>query len=248
MRMAICVDTETQKYFTPAPQFNLKDKLLWEANKLRRYRYAEGLEGFKNLITVLGTYGIPATFFMMESLKNQIRITNPLFDIGSHGYSHKPLTLLPDEELAIEIGKCTGTSFGAPSNMIEDTNNQDRVINLLKRRGFKIIRWVGIENGLQQNHQDGVAELFKRHGILAVRGSKYFEGTSDEKYMTDLLNYIYAQKENPPKLPDKRIFVLSTHDFTHKDPTTIDYLIRVLKEDFEFVNLAQLAKETTNET
>jgi hypothetical protein len=244
MRICLCVDVETKKFLTPAPQFDIKDRAIWELNKLRRYRYADSLDGFANLVEVLKALQVPATFFVVEQLKSQaaqIHQNNPLFDIGSHSYSHQALTLLDDNALINELNQCTGVSFGAPSNMIEDVNYPNRVIGMLIKRGFKIIRWCGVENGKQQSHKDGVSHVFKRQGILAVQGSMYFEGTSDDNHMTKVLYAIEGSKN----LSDDYIFVLSTHDFSHRNTNNLFYLLNLIRTQFKFVNLVDLVQEAS---
>lgn len=248
MRVVICVDTETLYYFSPGPWQNQVDRYKWSINKLLwNFRYAQGYQGISLINKLFVKNNLPITLFAVEGVRYIIEKWDwhDKADIGSHGYSHKCLITMTDAELDKEFKAITpAISFAAPMNKIEDLDNPDRVYKHLVEKGFKIIRHQGPDSTRlkKQFHYDGVSYPKQTYpGLLKIRGTKYFEGTSSNKHIQEIIDALNFYKN----VPDTFIFCLSTHDFTWKD-TNIHKFYKVLDyitDNFELVNLKQLVDE-----
>jgi len=247
MRVAFCVDVETQHYFKPSPWFSFKNKVLWNLNKLRRYRYAKNLDGLWNVFFYFSEQELPLTLFCVEPIRKKIESMFDIpkyIDVGSHSATHNNFITMSDEELDEEFKKIKpATSFAAPGNMIQDLNNFDRIFKKLKKKGFKIIRYQGLDVSTvkKQKHSNKIEKVCSNKYLYYVWGSGYFEGTSSSTH----LHNIYRKLQKNKKLSDDYIFCLSTHEFTWKKNKLhiLANLVQFAQQEFKLVNFKQLVEE-----
>jgi len=190
------------------------------------------------------------SFYMGDFIEREMR--ESYFDLGLHAFSHEALTLESKEsvnsiiESAVRSAKSLGikpVSFGAPFNMIEDVKEPEKVYSVLKKNGIKIVRFAGVENGLNQRHEVAIRKPFMKYGLKAVQVSHYFEGNSSKS----LIRRILREMSLAVKLQNGEVYCLNTHDFTHRNISNLrvitDYALRLQKEDkIEIVNMSGLLR------
>lgn len=249
MRIALCVDTESLVWFKPSPLFGFKEKVIWNINKLRNYRYAKGLDGFWNLYETSVRFQIPITFFCVEEIRmklSAILYNIPHIELGSHSVTHECLLGMSDKQLEFEFDGISELvpcdSFAAPMNMIEDINQPERVYSLLKDKDIKIIRYVGTDNFQfkQQYHQDSISPIEIRYGVKCVHGSIYFEGKSNQQHINKVIDMIHQSST----LGDEYILCISMHDFTFTTKGLENFLkVYNVAKNHKLVTFRELAKE-----
>lgn len=248
MRVVLCVDAETLNYFSPGPWQSRIEKVKWFINnQLWGLRYAQGYDGLINLLNMSTGKKLPMTVFAVEHIRKWItyNITRyPFIDLGSHSASHKCLLTMTDKELEEEFEKIEPcTSFAAPMNMIEDSNNPDRVFKHLKKKRIKIIRYQGMDDVVMKGgrHCNQIYFLSERFGIKTIHGTNYFEGTSSNSHIQEILDDL---KEHH-YYDDSFIYCLSTHDFTWKESDRWKFrkVIDYIQAHFKVTTLAELSNE-----
>lgn len=163
-------------------------------------------------------------------------------DFGYHTLNHKPLTLIPDDELHREIRNIyNAASFSAPMWMIEDIENPSRIFDALKKQGYKITVYRGINEGISNRHGNKISKPTVKYGIKCVYTSNWFDGERNYK-IREILREIMQNSEKDA------VYCITTHDFSNKNLKNFEFLIKKLREMQEkgmikISNLAQLAKE-----
>jgi len=92
---------------------------------------------FKNVLPILKKYGIKAVFFINNGFfSNSERLMAEGHSLGGHGFSHKRLAEISEEELEREVWQSFRTEFFAYPYGDKRSFNK-KVVNEVKKAGFK---------------------------------------------------------------------------------------------------------------
>lgn len=148
--------------------------------------------------------------------------TNPLFDLGIHGFAHECLPLEKQDvadnciNAAISAAKqikIKPVSASAPFNITEDMKFPSTLYPALKKNGIKVVRYMGYEDYPKTfYHQFKVLKPYKKDGLIFVNGSNYFEGTSSLKHVKSIIKDIEKNLDKK-----EAVYCLCCHDFTFKN-------------------------------
>tara|TARA_Y100000034_G_C6806357_1_gene362102 strand:- start:249 stop:782 length:534 start_codon:yes stop_codon:yes gene_type:complete len=156
-------------------------------------------------------------------------------EYGYHTFNHLPLTLISDERIEKEVENIYKVkSITPPLWMVEDIKNPSRVFNILKKQGYQNIVYKGKDDGTKCFHKLSIKNPEKRFGIKCVFLSNYFEGNSFKGHILKL------KKQILKNLNQDVVYLLTTHDFTHKNLKnlkTIIYFIRKLEKENKLKNV-----------
>jgi len=144
----------------------------------------------------------------------------PFFCLGIHSFSHESYTL-EDEDVIFKSIRAAVISarnldvnvevFDAPFNMIEDIKNPEKIFNVLKNNGIKVVAYSGKDDHLRKLREYKVSRPIEKYGLVALHISNYVEGTFNSKKLNNILN-------DMEKYLDKNVvYVLGTHDFTWRN-------------------------------
>lgn len=192
---------------------------------IKNFRYNK--KGFEIVYRTLIENKYPATLMLVGKIfdKEDILKKAPNFiEIGYHTENHLPLTLVNDEIMRKEIKNKWGVkSITAPMWMNEDTRNPSRIFKEMKKQGYTHTIYRGENTGIKHNHFNTISVPIDKYGVTALRVSACFEGSSKKKELNKIKSDIIKhQKEN-------KVYVISTHDFTHKNNKNLLKLIFFLK-------------------
>lgn len=142
------------------------------------------------LLQVLKEHNAKATFFVMgrraEELPEQLaQIASEGHEIGSHGFSHKWLTKLSDQELAEEITRTEAVIMtAAPKPVLfrpPGAYYNERIIQELRNRGYSMIMWsIDTRDWARQDYTGvahDVATKVKPGSIVLLHDGHYAPGT-----------------------------------------------------------------------
>ncbi|MCX7717145.1 MAG: polysaccharide deacetylase family protein [Candidatus Sumerlaeaceae bacterium] len=103
------------------------------------------------LVALLKRKQVKATFYLLgESLAGQMRtaalLQDPLFEVGNHTYSHKQLTKLDDASVERELTRTEALITSATGRRARTMRppygaNNQRVVEVCERLGYKVILW-----------------------------------------------------------------------------------------------------------
>ncbi|MFH1249420.1 MAG: hypothetical protein V1660_04675 [archaeon] len=221
---------------------NLK-KIL--AYLLRGFLYDQ--RGYENTYKIICKHRFPVSFMLVGSLFKPLEKKN-FIDYGYHTYSHKPLTYLPDKKILGEIKNIyNAVSFSAPMNLIDDPLKPDRILKMLKKEGYKIIIWGGSTIRNKKNKivvvpsRKNIVEPKTVEGIKCVYISNLFNDKTPKENIIKMLEEI---EQNSGK---ESVYCITTHEFSHKDTSNLEYIIKRLIElkdqgRIKIVNLRDIAK------
>jgi peptidoglycan/xylan/chitin deacetylase (PgdA/CDA1 family) len=206
-------------------------------NIIKDFRYDKN--GFEKIYNLIVRERFPASFMLVGSMFKPKK-SQKFIDFGYHTLSHKALTLVSDDELHQEIRNIyNATSFSAPMWMIEDAKNPERIFEALKKQGYKIAVYRGINDGINRQHENKINKPVMRYGIKCIYTSNWFHGETRKK-IREILREIMQNSEKDA------VYCITTHDFSNKNLKNLELLIGKLKEMQEnrmikIVNLKELA-------
>lgn len=224
LKFCLTIDCERFISFKQGnPRWGKIDILKGKINSLlKTFRYNK--EGFELLYKEIIKQRFPTTFMLTGRLFKPLEKSN-FIEWGYHTYNHKPLTLLKDEAIEIEVNNIYNLeSITPPLWMVEDINNPDRVFKILKKNGYKNIVYKGKDDGIKCLHYLDIKKSENKHGIKCVHLSNCFEGNWSKKRIDKI-------KEDIVKNIGKdATYVLSTHDFTHKNTRNLREIIIFIRK------------------
>jgi len=132
-------------------------------------------------------------------------------------------------------------SYAGPWSFTEEIKEPKKIYNLLKKHKFRIVAYTGVDNYKEPFHTTLIKDKFKKYGLTLINVSADIEGTSSIKDVDKILSDI---KTN---LNKNVVYLLTTHDITHKNIKNISIIIdKVLeyKKDnlLEIKNMSDLLK------
>lgn len=203
------------------PRWGFFDKIKGRINYLlSSLRYNK--KGFAIVYSTLKRENFPASLMIVGSVFKPIPSSN--LEFGYHSFNHLPLTLISDKELEKQVKNIYHLkSFTAPLWMIEDKNNLNRVFDILRKQGYRVVTYKGQDEGIECFHSLKLSKPIKKRGLILVYITRCFEGNSSEKYINNLLKDIQSN------LDKDAVYSLSTHDFTHKNNKNLLRIIKFLK-------------------
>jgi len=224
LKFCLTVDCEKLISFKQGnPRWSFYNRFKGRINSMIKHiRYNE--QGFKIFYEEIKKQKFPCTFMLTGKLFNPVEKLS-FIEWGYHSYNHLPLTLLSDEKIRREVNNIFQVnSMTPPLWMVEDVKNPKRVFEILKENGYKNIVYKGKDDGIKCMHYFDVKSPEIRSGIKCVHLSNCFEGNfSNHK--------IKLIKRDILKNLDKEgVYVLSTHDFTHKNTKNLKSIIFFVKE------------------
>ncbi|MBU1104010.1 MAG: hypothetical protein KJ600_05635 [Nanoarchaeota archaeon] len=224
------------------PHFNeLKPKAKWFFKK--NWYYWDPKSGYSEYP------GLYLGDFIEKEMKN-----NPLFDLGIHGFAHEcwPLEESKIVDSGIRAAKNAANKIGvspvscsSPFNITEDKSNPSVLYSALRKNGFKIIRYTGLEDfPKKMTHKFKVIPPFKRYGLTFVHVSSTFDGTSKPGRIKRILKDI---EENANKRDKNAVYCLCCHDFTFKSLKNLKIILNTVlklkkKGKIELINMRDLLK------
>ncbi len=208
-------------------------------NLIKNMRYDKN--GFEKIYELVIKERFPCSLMLVGSLFKPKANAPKYVDFGYHTLNHKPLTLISDSELHQEIRNIyNAASFSAPMWMIEDEENPARIFEALKKQGYKIAVYKGVNRGAGRQHGNRISKPVMKYGIKCVYTSNWLDG--ERKYkVKEILNEIMQNSEKDA------VYCITTHDFSNKNLRNLEILIQKLKEMqykgmIKIVNLRQLVK------
>ncbi|MGD9276216.1 MAG: aldo/keto reductase [Candidatus Pacearchaeota archaeon] len=224
LRVVLVVDCERFISFKQKnPRWNGFEKLKGKINNLiKNFRYNRF--GFEVVYKTLVREEFPTTLMIVGRLFKPIKGAE-FIECGYHSLNHLPLTLLDDEKLKKQIeNKFKLRSFNAPMWMIEDVKNPKRIFKLLKKEKYSHCVYRGENNAIKHFHKNSVGKPLKKEGITCVNVSNWFEGNSNKREIEKI------KKEILNNLESDKVYLLSSHDFTHKNNKNLLEVIHFLKK------------------
>jgi len=224
LKFVLTVDCEsTLSLRQTNPRWGLIGKVKGKINfVLSPVRYNK--VGFELVYNEIKNQKFPCTLMLVGSLYNP-RENLSFIEWGYHTAKHHALTLMSDEEIEKEVYNRFGVeSITTPLWMVEDVNNPARVFNILRKNGYKNVVYKGKDDGIKCLHYLAVKKPEKRYGIKCVHLSNCFEGNSSEKHMMKI------KKEILSNLDKNAVYLLSTHDFTHRNNKNLRNIINFVKK------------------
>jgi len=215
-----CEGVETLKQISP--RWNTIDKIKGKINyALRNIRYNK--DGFKLVYNEIKNQKFPCTFMLVGKKYKPIEKLS-FIEWGYHSLNHLPLTLISKEKLENEVKNIYNVkSFTAPLWMIEDISNPLRVFKVLKKNKYKFVVYKGKDDGIKHFHKLEITKPEIKYGIKLVHLSNCFEGNSSKEHIEKIKMEIL---ENINK---DAVYLLSTHDFTHKNNKNLRIIISFIK-------------------
>jgi peptidoglycan/xylan/chitin deacetylase (PgdA/CDA1 family) len=139
---------------------------------------------------------------------------------GYHTYNHLPLIFLSEKRVLEEVkNRYELKSITAPMWRIEDTKDPSRIFNILKKEGYKNTVFHGVNKGIRSFFHKEVRTPENKFGIKCVHVSNYFEGNWNKKKINEVKRDILKN------LDTEGVYLLTTHDFTHKNTNNLKELI-----------------------
>lgn len=207
------------------PRWNFFERIKGRINNLiKNYRYNE--RGFDLVLKTLERSNFPATLMIVGSQFSDEEISKipKILEIGYHTKNHLPLNLIDDKKMLGEIkNELKVKSFTAPMWMIEDLRNPSRIFEQLKKEGYTHVIYRGSNQGVKHEHFNTISRPIKKYGITLVRVSACFEGNSNKNKIEEI------KKEISQNLKEDKIYLISTHDFTHKNNKNLMEMLKFLK-------------------
>lgn len=238
MKVALVCDVEGLLFLDQGnPSYTGIDKLKFEVNKrlLAPFRYTEN--GYDIIYDFCVKNKLPITMNLVLSKYKPKPNTPKWIEFGSHTWNHKPLTVCSEDVLKEELkNPHEMVSLTPPMWLIHDFNFKKtiEVHDILKENGFKIYTTRGSSDGYTSFHYDFATIPSSFLGMRCVNISICYDKLSQlNKLKRDLkfYNRHYFDKDT--------VYVISTHDFVHKDTKKLEALYDVIKHH-EIVTLREL--------
>lgn len=224
LKVVLTVDCEKFISFKQGnPRWNKVEKLKGRLNNfLKNFRYNK--KGFEIVYNTLVDEKFPATLMIVGNAFKP-RKSPKFIEFGYHTLNHLPLTLISDEKLKKEIeNKYNLKSITAPMWMIDDKKNPERIFKNLKKEGYTHCVYRGENNGITHFHYNSIKKPVKKNGIICVHVSNFLEGNFSKKKIIEIKKNILKH------LNEEKVYLLTTHDFTHRDNTNLLEIVKFLKK------------------
>tara|TARA_Y100000310_G_scaffold338921_1_gene429957 strand:- start:2296 stop:3018 length:723 start_codon:yes stop_codon:yes gene_type:complete len=224
--LKFCLTVDCEKFISLKqinPRWNNLDRLKGKINNLiKNLRYNEN--GFNLIYNEIKNQKFPCTLMLVGKLFRPLEKFE-FIEYGYHSFNHIPLTLISNKRIEEEIKNIYNVkSITPPLWMIEDVRNPERVFKILKKHGYKNIVYKGQDKGTGHSHKLSIRKPEKRFGIRCVYLSNCFEGNSSKKHIQEI------KKQILNNLDKEVVYLLSTHDFTHKNLKNLKNLIYFIKK------------------
>jgi peptidoglycan/xylan/chitin deacetylase (PgdA/CDA1 family) len=224
LRFCLVVDCERFLSFKQGnPRWNRFEKFKGKINDIiKNFRYNK--YGFELILKIIKKNDFPITLMLVGSiLKPDENIK--LVEWGYHTLNHKPLTLLSDEEVKKEVKNIYNCkSITPPLWMVEDIKSPERIFKILKKEGFYNIVYKGKDDGIICLHSLEVSKIKNKYGLRCISVSNNFEGNSPKRHIKEVKADIIKN------LDKDAVYLLSTHDFTHKNDGNLMEIISFIKK------------------
>lgn len=190
-------------------------------NSIKNFRYNKN--GFYLVYNEIKKQEFTSTFMLLGNLFKPQENT-PFIEWGYHTLNHTALNLAPDNIVDRETKNIYNVrSITAPMWRVEDVNNPERIFKILKKNGFRNTVYHGKTDGIKTLYEKAVRNPENRFGIKCVYVSNYFEGN----YKIDRINGI--KKDILNNLGKNAVYLLTTHDFTHRNNRNLVEIINFVK-------------------
>lgn len=223
--LKFCLTVDCEKFIgfkLGNPRWNFIGKIKGKINSLiKKFRYNE--RGFDLVYEEIKKQRFPCTFMLVGSLFKPIEKLR-FIEYGYHTLNHLPLTLISDDKIEKEVKNIyKAKSITPPLWMVEDIKNPFRVFRILKKQGYQNIVYKGKDNGIECFHKLAIKKPEKRFGINCVYLSNCFEGHYSHEYIKNIKSQILDNLEKDA------VYLLSTHDFSHKNIRNLREIIIFIK-------------------
>lgn len=224
--LKFCLTVDCEKFIgfnQENPRWNFIEKIKGKINNfIKKFRYNKN--GFYLVYGEIKKQKFPCTFMLVGSLFKPIEKLK-FIEYGYHTLNHFPLTLISDEKIEKEVKNIyNAKSITPPLWMVEDIKNPSRVFRILKKQNYQNIVYKGKDDGVKCFHKLDIKKPEKRFEINCVHLSNCFEG----HYSQDYINNIKSEILN--NLEKDAVYLLSTHDFTHKNIRNLRQIIIFIKK------------------
>lgn len=226
LQIVLTIDCERFISFKQGnPRWNCYEKLKGKANNfLKNFRHNK--RGFEVVYNTIIQEKFPATFMITGKFFKPLKSPD-FIEWGWHTQNHLPLTLIKGHKIKEEIKNIYNLkSFTAPMWMIEDLNSENplKIFKLLKTQRYTHCVYRGTNKGIRHQHYNQVTKPFKKAGIRCIWVSGFIEGNYNKKKINNLKQNILKN------LHEDGVYLLTTHDFTHKNNKVLLDIIRFLKK------------------
>ncbi|MFA5857125.1 MAG: hypothetical protein WC867_07210 [Candidatus Pacearchaeota archaeon] len=224
--LKVCVTFDCERLISLKqgnPEWSLFQRFKGKINYLiRNFRYNE--KGFELLYQEIKKQKFPCTLIIVGKLFKPIEKLD-FIEWGYHSYNHVPLTHITEERLEKEVKNIYKLkSFTAPMWRIEEESKPERIYNSLKKEGYKNVTYMGKNKGYKSFFKEKIAKPEMRYGLKCIHVSNYLEGNSSKEHIKKI------KKEIIDNSNKEAVYLLTGHDFTHKNVKNIMEMILFLKE------------------
>jgi len=224
LKFCLTIDCEGYTMFRQGnPEYTLLQNFKFYINNLiKNFRYNE--RGFWIFYNEIKKQKFPCTFMLVG------RLFRPVEDLefvewGYHTYNHLPLIFLSNENIEKETENIFNVeSITAPMWRVEEIRDPSRIFNILKKQRYKNTVYHGKNKGVKSFFRKSIRKPEKRFGIKCVYVSNYFEGNWNRKRIIEIKRDILRN------LNKEGVYLLSTHDFTHKNSKNLKEIISFVKK------------------
>jgi hypothetical protein len=225
LKVILTVDCEKFISFRQiSPRWGRFEKFKGRINSLiKKFRYNEN--GFDIVYSTFAEKNVPVTLMLVGKIFSPKK--SPKFiSWGYHTLNHLPLTLLEEDLIRKEVKNVYRLrNFCAPLWMIEDVNSPEKVFDVLREEEYKNIIYKGEDDGPKNHsHKLNISRVIKRNGLNLLWVSNNFEGNSSEEHLKKVMDEIEKHHN------EDKIYLLTTHDFTHKDNKNLVRVLDFLKK------------------
>lgn len=221
IKIALVCDVEGLLFLEQGnPSYKGIQKLKFAVNKhlLAPQRYTK--KGYETVHYFCYEKKLPITFMITLNLFKPMRMEHDWIEFGSHTWNHKPLTLCNQKELNKELhNPYDMVSITPPMWLTEEGKRNNYIFDNIYTNGFKVCTYRGIS-------KDNKAELLycrepiDRGKLKVVYVSAVYDKESHLKKIKEDLKKNYSEDS---------IYLISTHDFVHKDTKKLEKLYEVIK-------------------
>lgn len=224
LKICLTIDCESYISFKQGnPEWNKYTKFKGKINNLiKNFRYNKN--GFWVFYNEIKKQKFPCTFMLVG------KIFKPVEDLkfvewGYHTFDHIPLNLISNENIKKQVKNIYNVkSFTAPMWRVEDIRDPKKIFELLKKQGYKNTVYHGKCYKEKTFYKKQLKNPETRFGIKCFHVSNYFEGNWNKKKINNLKKHILKN------LNKEAYYILTTHDFTHKNPKNLRTIINFLKK------------------
>jgi len=205
-----------------SPRWDNINKIKGKINyAIRNIRYNPN--GFNLVYNELKKQKFPCTLMLVGKKYKPLEKLS-FIEYGYHSLNHLPLTLISNEKLENEVKNIYNVkSFTAPLWMTEDINNPLKVFRALKKNRYKFVVYKGKDDGIRHFHKLSIEKPEIKYGIKLIHLSNCFEGNSSKEHIDNIKIEILNS------LNKNAIYLLSTHDFAHKNTRNLEIIISFIK-------------------